>query len=374
MLNIMRQGAETPIVPTKGHLGSVDELYSLARDRTPESRIRLAQKICSILDADITIRESEMIADVLIELISQASKSVRHALALRLAYQDNVPLRLILELANDDIEIARPILVTSPVLGEFDLMYIIQAQSREYWKAIAARKVLADRVTKMLADTQDVETALVMLENEDIDLCEATMVALSDLAQQEEVIVMPLLERAEMTETLASSLYHFVGEEIRQYIVEHFRIDPEAVAKAIEEVVEETTEPLFAHDECLPDQYMLDAAVCAYEKGLLNVKMMIGTLRRGHARSFIAQLSVFTGYKPDVLVQVLSQKNGQGLALIAKAFDVRKEDFVSLFMLTGKFWKKGRFVQPNDIRKALAYFEAITPEFAREIIVPETQG
>ena len=104
-----------------GRLGDVGQLYDLARDKNPRARAELTHEIGSILEADVTDREGEMVADVLVELLRQAETDLRQALSEKLSLLDNVPLRLVLQLANDEIEIAQPVLTHSPVLGEFDL-------------------------------------------------------------------------------------------------------------------------------------------------------------------------------------------------------------------------------------------------------------
>ncbi len=370
------EGEVTPILPAKGYLGSVGNLYNLARNSSLEARTQLAQEICSILEADITVRESEMVADVLIELLTEAEKNVRKALALKLSLLEHAPLRLILELANDEIDVAWPVLSASPALSDFDLMYIVKSQGPEYWKAIATRKALGDKVVEMLAGTKDVETALTLLENKDIVLNEHTMVLLSDLAQ-EEVVAVPLLSRDEMSNDLATTLYQFVGDEVKRYIAENYEPTEDGVVDCLEKVVEETVkeavnETATSSKNSLEDT-MLESAQAAQVKGILNVKMMIGTLRRGQMRSFVAQLSTYTGIKSEVITGILKQSNGQGLALIAKAYDVSKQDFISLFMLTGKLWKDGQFVHPDDVRKALKYYEKASREFALEFIQPQVK-
>jgi uncharacterized protein (DUF2336 family) len=367
------EGDVTPILPAKGYLGSVGNLYNLARNRSIEARTQLAQEICSILEADITVRESEMIADVLIELLAEVEKNVRKALALKLSLLEHAPLRLILELANDDIDVAWPILSTSRALGDFDLMYIVKSQSSEYWKAIATRKALGDKVVEMLAGTRDIETALTLLENKDVVLSDNTMVLLSDIAQQEEIVAIPLLCRNEMTNDLAMTLYQFVGDEVKRYISEHYDMVENDVVECLARVVKETAQEqeTAAPSENNLKDVMLESAQAAKRKGILNVKMMIGSLRRGQMRSFVAQLSTYTGIQTDVITKILMQSNGQGLALVARAYDISKQDFISLFMLTGKFWKDGQYIHPNDVRKALQYYERASREFALEFIQPQ---
>lgn len=362
-------GNEHEIAPAIAQIGDVSRLYDLARDRTPESRQILAQEVGSILEASISDRESEMVADVLVELLRQAEKDMRSALAEKLSLLDNVPLRLVLQLANDDIEVAKPILVNSPVLGGFDLMYIIKSKTVDYWRAIAERRVLADQVMDMLIDTKDFETALTIVENKNIVLTDYTMSALTDMAQSSEVLAMPLLQRDEVPNDIAQAIYKHVGEEIKQFISKSYNIDAKHLDQSVAHAVDEFATSEKLPKDCRPEKYMLEAAQTARNKGLLNIKMMIGTLRRNHMRSFVAQLSVFTDISPEIIVQILMQNNGQGLALISKAFYVNKQDFISIFMLTGKIWKRGHFIKPDDIRAAIKYYDKATPELSREIIV-----
>lgn len=348
-------------------LGDVEKLYELARDKKPESRALLSHEVSSILEADVTPTEGEMVADVLIELLRQAEKDLRQTLSEKLSVLENVPLRLVLQLANDEIEIARPVLKDSPVLGDMDLMYIIKSKTSEYWQAIATRKKLSEQVIDVLADTEDFETALALSENTGITLTEHAMTALSDIARDSDVLAMPLLRRSEVPSDLAMALYKYVGEEIKQFIAKNYDLDIEKVSNVVEQTVNEFTEDVTAED-CEPEGHMLEAAKAADSRDMLTVQGMVGTLRRGNLRSFMAQLSVYTDVPSDIVTRILMQKNGQGLAILSKAFDIEKQDFISIFMLTNKYWNKGQLIEPKEIKTAVEYYNRATPEIAKEII------
>tara|TARA_R110001592_G_scaffold16881_19_gene71801 strand:- start:7636 stop:8790 length:1155 start_codon:yes stop_codon:yes gene_type:complete len=348
-------------------LGEVDKLYYLARDKKPESRAILTHEIGAILEADVTPRESEMVADVLIELLRQAESDLRQALSEKLAVIDKVPLRLVLQLANDEINIARPVLQHSEVLGEFDLMYIIKSRTPEYWQTIAMRKNLSDQVIDVLADTQDFETALALAENTEIMLTQHAMTALSDIARESDVLAMPLLRRSEVPSDLAMALYKYVGEEIKNFISTNYDLDIGTVSSAVDKTVEDFTD-WSVPEECMPEAHLMEAAKAAKSRDMLTVQGMLTTLRRGNLCSFVAQLSVFTDVPAEMIVRILMQKNGQGLAIISKAFGFEKQDFVSIFMLTSKFWNQGRMIEPSEIKSAMEYYNKATQELAMEII------
>ncbi len=349
-------------------LGNVDRLYDLARDKSnPQAMSALTHEISSILEADITLSESEMVADVLIELLRQAETDIRQSLSEKLSVLDTVPLRLILQLANDDIEIARPVLKNSSVLGEFDLMYIIKSKTSEYWQTIATRKNLSDQVIDVLADTNDFDTALALAENTEIILTQHAMVVLSDIARDSDILAIPLLRRSEVPCELAMALYKYVGEEIKNFIANNYDIDVEKISNVVDQTVNEFGNCSIT-EEYIPENHMIEAARAANTRGMLNIQTMLATLRVGNVRSFVAQMSVYTDVPAEIIMRILMQKNGQGLAILSKAYGIEKQDFVSIFMLTAKFWNYGRLVEPQEIKKAMEYYNRATPDLAIKII------
>ena len=355
-------------VPIGALLGNTNKLYNLARDKNPAARVELSKTIGHILETDVTTRESELVADVLIQLMRQAEKDLRQAVSEQISLLDNVPLRLVLQLANDDIEIAKPMLMNSMVLGDLDLMYIVKAKTTEYWQAIATRENISDELIDVLADTEDLETALALVDNMNITLTNHALITLSDIAQNSEVLALPLLRRDDVAGDVASKLYQYVGQEIKEFISNNYNFEGQCeVSKEIDRSVEEFVSPATPND-FMPDEYMLNTARGFKKKGELNVRLMLSTLRRGHMKSFVAQFSVHIGVPTEVIGQILSQTHGQGLAIAAKASGIDKQDFLAIFMLTNKIWNHGLMVDPHDIKSAIDYYNRATPEMAVKIL------
>ncbi|MGH1376503.1 MAG: DUF2336 domain-containing protein [Alphaproteobacteria bacterium] len=354
-------------------LSDIQNLCELARDKDPSARAELARSVGYILEAEVSPRESEIIADILIGLLRQAEADVRYALSEQLSKIEDAPLRLILQLANDDIDIARPILVNSDVLGDMDLMYIIKSKTNEYWQTIATRDHLSDSVIDVLADTEDFDTALALAENEGIKLTDHALIILSDIAQGSDILAKPLLLREEVSQDIAVKLYKFVGEEIKSFIGENYNFDIQKVSKAVDDTVADLSDTSF-QSGLEPEPYMIDAAETFKEQGLLNVQMLLNTLRRGHMRSYIAQFSVYTGLSVKAVQEILSQSNGQGLAITSRAYGIEKHDFVSMFMLSSRIWNNGRLVETDDIKAAIGYYTKATPEIAMHIVKTKFSG
>ncbi|MCB1722022.1 MAG: DUF2336 domain-containing protein, partial [Alphaproteobacteria bacterium] len=356
------------VTPLLVRLYHSHKLHGLASDDKPLARAELTSAVSELLEMELSPKESELIADVLIGLMRQAEIDLREALSERLAVLENVPLRLILQLANDEIPVAAPVLSKSPVLGDMDLIYIIKSKGPEYWQAIARRENMSNQIMNLLTDTRDIDTAIQLVKNKNINLTEYSLTILSDLAQQSDALAAPLLRREEVGPELAKVLYAYVGEEIKEQVKTLYGFESQSVVQTIDEVIVEMVEASDAVSEFAPSEAILRAADRYKQKGLLTIKLMLGTLRRGQIAAFVAQFSRYSGLPPKTTLEILSQTSGQGLAVACKAFDVPKEDFISIFLLTNRVRNHGHMVALNDMTKAISYFNKIKPEVARNII------
>lgn len=355
------------VTPLLVRLYDSHKLYKLAKDKKPFARAELTSAVTALLDMNLSGRESELIADILIALMRQAEKDLRQALAEKLSISDKVPLRLVLQISNDEIDVAAPILRNSPVLGDLDLIYIIKSKTAEHWREIARRKALSDHVMNVLSDTHDLETALNLIENKNIKLASHTLSVLSDIAQGNETISSPLLHRSEITNELAGKLYKFVGMEMKRYILDHYQVKTDLLIEAIDDIVLELADAAESN-EFTPSSALINDAERFKSKGLLTPHLMIQTLKRNQTQAFIAQFSKFTGLSVDTVLSILRQTSGQGLAIACKAFEFEKQDFISLFLLTNRIRNNGKMVDIKDITRAVTYFERTQQNIAKDII------
>jgi uncharacterized protein (DUF2336 family) len=354
------------VTPLLVRLYDSHRLYGLAQDRKPMARAELIQAVSELLAMELSPRESELIADVLIELLRQAEKDLRQALSERLSAMDSVPLRLVLQIANDDIEVASPVLKCSPVLGDLDLIYIIKAKSPAYWQAIAARHALSGPVMNILAETKDFGTALALAYNRNITLSEHAVCVLAGMARDSEDLAVPLLRRGDVSSDVAGRLYRYVGRELKKYILETYDVNADILSEALDDIVLELEDA--DRGAYMPSASMLNVARQCREKGLLNIPLMMATLKRGQLSSFVAQFSVFTGLEPATILQVLMQDSGQGLAIACKACGISKPDFMSVYLLSNRIRGEARTANLKEMTRAASYYNRIDEQVARDIM------
>ncbi len=95
---------------------------------------------------------------------------------------------------------------------------------------------------------------------------------------------------------------------------------------------------------------------------------MVRTLGRGQISSFVAQMCAFAKLNTDVVISLLEQSNGQGLAIIAKANGISKNDFLSMFMMTRRIISGQANIPAQDISKANLYFDRVHKNLAQKIL------
>ncbi|MFB3055426.1 MAG: DUF2336 domain-containing protein [Alphaproteobacteria bacterium] len=191
--------------------------------------------------------------------------SVRRKLANQLAALDNVPHELIVTLANDEIEVAYPILVKSKLLYDTDLIEIIRHRTLQHQLSIAMHRALSEGVSDALVENGDEDVIKTLLENTNARIAKSTMEYLVEQSKRVDSFQNPILRRPDLDRELAKRMYWWVSAALKIYVAEHFDIDPMELDEALDTTVAE-----IMHHESEAD---------------VNVSRARGPPRRGSGRS-----------------------------------------------------------------------------------------
>jgi uncharacterized protein (DUF2336 family) len=208
------------------------ELLALAREKSASGRKTLMDAVSDLFceqDNVLSDRERALMTDILHQLVHDVEMSVRRTLAERLAVHPQAPRELIVELANDQIEVAHPILMGSHVLHDTDLVEIIHHRTLEHQLAIAMRKNINESVTDALVESGNEDVVKAMLENPSARVSRATMEYLVEQSKRVDTYQNPLLKRPELEPALAKRMYLWVSAALRTHIVSKFTVDSAAL-------------------------------------------------------------------------------------------------------------------------------------------------
>jgi uncharacterized protein (DUF2336 family) len=229
----------------------------LAKDSDPGVRERLAHKIGRLapnLSGEERAHIRELTLEVIGILAADRIARVRQIIAESLKQTNDAPLEVIRQLARDaEIKVAGPILESSPLLSDDELINIIRSKPIQgALEAIARRRrmgtSLADAlVTTALSSPDGVLAVTVLLKNHDAEIDSATMDRILDVAPGFGAWHAPLVDRPALAGAAIRRLAKFVSHALLGLLKMRKDADPETVAAvaAMEEqrLAEEKPEP-----------------------------------------------------------------------------------------------------------------------------------
>ncbi|HTS94867.1 MAG TPA: DUF2336 domain-containing protein [Stellaceae bacterium] len=134
---------------------------------------------------------------------------VRSVLADSLKRHSGVPRDIVLTLAHDEAQVARPILACSPLLTENDLLEIARTGSRSHRLAIAERESLSRGIAETLCASRDAIVVRRLLANDGASLAEGLLHAILDTLGDAPGIVEAMARRRLLPASLLARLRHY---------------------------------------------------------------------------------------------------------------------------------------------------------------------
>lgn len=212
------------------------QLARLAADPQGNNREDIYLAVASLYRTQgelLSERERGLMREILQRLTLDVEMAVRIALAERLADDPRAPLDLILLLADDRIEVARPIILRSRKLTDRELLDLIADADTARQTVCAGRPDIGEPVTDLLSrsDAETVLTALV--RNVTARIAPSTFEVLVEKSRHIEAIQEPLAKRDDLPSTLAGRMCGWVSDALKIYLAESGKLRPEAAAAAV---------------------------------------------------------------------------------------------------------------------------------------------
>lgn len=341
------------------------EIVALAKDPTPSGRRRLASCFGDaffIHAAGFSPSEKTIALEIMAALLRSAEIEIRKELAQRFASEAAIPRSLAVGLANDVIEVARPILLYSPVLQESDLVGVIEHKGTAHRMAIANRPHVTSRVTEALVQAREPIVAMTLLNNIAVNLSSSTIKALANEAMEHLEISHALLMRPEITAEVAEHLYWLVSQELRSEIKSRFDINPVVLDRALQatvtSLIERDNDP--AHRKTMAERLIVSGAV--------TPSFLIELLKARGIDLFRELMMTLTGLTADAQDVIFQPYGTEPLALICRALGFNKVEAASFIMLVRDRVAGQNQFDPAGLSDALATFGRLTEGDANTVL------
>ncbi len=365
-----------PFGPDEGmsaDLNKLENLIEVAHETSSEKRRELLEGVTDLfLDAGPAMNDGEqhIAADILSQVASKVEREVRARLSYRLADLDDAPVDLIRQLANDEIQVAQPLLERSAALSDQDLVDIINRQGKEHQMSVSQRAQISAGVTDALVECGDDEVVLSLINNEGAEFSRAAMENVVERSETSEILHKPLLDRDDLPPDLMHNMFWWVSAELKKHILTAVDVD-EAV---VDQMLAEAQRGMEAGQEDDGDGLSkVERAIRRKMRlGQLNQDSLVQYLRRGQMPEFIAALAQLTEIDGKTARRIVFTPGHEAVAVAcrAKEFDLSTFSTIVLLLAGATEDEAASGVQkqlrrPEEVAELLELYKQVPVETAK---------
>lgn len=293
----------------------IDQLFN---NMTVSSRISTAQTVAHDYKSEKISIDDFRLAELLLKfLINDVETEVRATVAEQIKDFDELPRDIALQLALDIEAVSLPILKSSNVFEDSDLVEIFKSANEAKQVVIASRKNLPELITEAISENGSYEAVETCLGNMSAHINECgygfILVRYSDDQHIQELIV----QRPSLPEKIIVRLCEVVSEEIRKTLLNSREIPAEISKRMIENAKEHALSLQLSKRIHPQDRHT--EIVKLEADGRLTATLMLRSIILGDLVFFEACLSHITGISPLRITSLIYEKGMLGLK---RLFDV----------------------------------------------------
>lgn len=284
---------------------------------------RLADVIC-IPSSQLTPQERHMAGDVLVELLRTTDADIRESVAKRLVMLNEAPRTILVLLAKDDIRIARHILEESKSLTDSDLIQIARKVSGEHRAVIAKRRKVSDAVVDALVEFLEEDVVETLLKNKEAHFSETAIQRILTISRSHQPYVELLAKRDELRPSHGLTMFWWAEAENRKKILHRFAVTRNVLQDSCADLFQKAAEDGWSDAGVRKALQFIErrqrnrAAIARSD--FEGLEAAIDTAEaQGLNRALTEEISYMSGIKPATGAQILTDKGGEGIAILCKA-------------------------------------------------------
>ena len=280
--------------------------------------------------------ERQMALGILQQLTSDVEMSLRIKLAERLADEADAPHDLIVMLADDRIEIARPVLLRSRILTDNDLIRLIGKHGPEHQCTIAERPGIGEAVTAALVLCDSETVILTLLRNKSAKIGTQSYEMLCDRACGTPAMLEPLSQRIDLPQAAVKRLHSVVSSALSAMLSQRYPGFTQPINNALLQSGLHAT-PFKGVKTNESSAKKLIAKLSA--AGSLGPSFLIRVLHQGEMELFEHGFSALLSVDVELMRRTLYGENPVNLALACFAAGIDRSVFITVFNLS-RFHRK----------------------------------
>lgn len=348
-------------------LGDVGRLAALAVTTPKSNRDDIYMAVARLYKAqaeNLSDRERALMRDILKRLTLDVEMAIRISLAEKLADDPEAPLDLVLLLADDAIEVARPIILRSQKLTDREILEFLRDADEVRQTVCAERPHIGEPVTNKLS-ASDAEPVLVALvRNVTAQIAASTFETLVEKSRRIASLQEPLAHREDLPAPLAARMSEWASDALKAYIARRRNVDRAAISGAVDQAARAVATP------ARPDA--LDGGRKLVEKlaiaGQLKPGFLVRVLQQGQTDLFEIAFAKLLEMEPTAFRDVFYRRGPRPVALACRAVGIDRCVFPTIFSTSRKARSINPVLSSNEQTEVSAVFGSLTRKEATEIL------
>ena len=310
-------------------------------------------------------RERGLMREILRRLTRDVEMAIRVAVAQRLAEDISAPHDLILMLVDDAIEVARPIILRSPLLREEDVLDLIARASVAHREAVAGRPHIGERVTDALTACGTEPVLVALVRNVTAKISSAGYGILVEKSRNFATLHEPLAHRPDLPPVLAEKMCEWVSEALRSHIRTHYAVAPGLVDKALE-----SANRAIRSDP--PGNPPSEGAGKLIEKlaasGQLKASFLMRVLSQGQVALFDLAFAQLLGVELARFTTLFYDNGARTVAMACRAVGIDRSVFPTVYNLSRQAHGRLAVLTKLEIAEADTIFAGYTRQSALQAL------
>jgi uncharacterized protein (DUF2336 family) len=345
-------------------MGRLAQLAMNPGSGTSREEIYLAvASLYRIQGTGLNDRERELMREILRRLTRDVEMAIRIALAQRLCEDSTAPHDLIMLLVDDSIEVARPLILNSPLLTEADMLRLIAEAGIGHQEAVAGRARIGIPVTDALASSENETVLMALVRNATARISTASYERLVQKSQALSGLQEPLIKRPDLPPQLASNMCGWVSDTLKSYIITNYPM----ASKNVDAVLTDARAAL-TREPAVPREQPLDSAQKLIEKlatsGQLKAGFLMRVLSQGQADLFDLAFARLLDLELEVFRKCFYEMGARNVALSCRAAGIDRAAFPTVFNLSRQGRGMSAALTAADNAAANAAFVNFTKDVA----------
>lgn len=350
-------------------MGRLAQLAANPQDTTREEIYLAVASLYRVQGNHLNDRERGLMRDILHRLTHDVEMAIRIALAERLADDTSVPNDLILLLADDTIEVARPVILRSPLLTDEDMLRLIAERDNAHQEAVAARPHIGEAVTEALAKCKAETVLVTLVRNATAKISSSTYEVLVEKSRAIAGLREPMTRRPDLPPVLATKMCDWVSDALKIYIVRNYSIEPTRLDTALV-LAENDVKNEPQSSKPTPTESAAKLIDKLHTAGQLKAGFLLRVLHQGQIDLFDMAFARLLELPLTELRQNLYERGPKAVALACRAVGIDRCVFATVFKLS----RQARLMKPVLTPTDMVVVEQAFTDFSKQEALDELQS